>query len=210
MCSLNLNFKSKTNPKCFWARQRLKGLLLNEVKWRNGRAGAGDLSSKNRSLPFKTRELEHVLLGNEYKLSTIENFHLQTYLMYVSYLEYLNKKLFHVLENLCWNFLNLIYLYLFWIVAIYFDRWRHPSNNYDYISWKFTNSHRMLCILIAIMYTVFCCCYWYCFLITLFYYEILLCWLAIIISLFKIPSSSLWVLFVFLWSLSFDLYAHKE
>ena len=29
--SLNINFESKTNPKCFWAGQRLKGLLLNVI-----------------------------------------------------------------------------------------------------------------------------------------------------------------------------------
>ena len=29
--SLNINFESKTNPKCFWAGQRLKGSLLNVV-----------------------------------------------------------------------------------------------------------------------------------------------------------------------------------
>lgn len=57
------------------------------------------MSSKNRSLPFKARELEHVLLGNEYKLPTIEKDYLQIYFMYVSNLEYLTKKLFHGPKN---------------------------------------------------------------------------------------------------------------
>ena len=31
ICSLNVNFKSKTNPKYFWAEQRFKGLLLTAI-----------------------------------------------------------------------------------------------------------------------------------------------------------------------------------
>ena len=32
--SLNINFESKTNPKCFWAGQRPKGSLLNVIdRW---------------------------------------------------------------------------------------------------------------------------------------------------------------------------------
>ena len=41
-----------------------------------------------------------VLLGNEYKVPTAENPYLQIYLMYVSYLEYLNQNLFHVSQSL--------------------------------------------------------------------------------------------------------------
>ena len=41
-----------------------------------------------------------LLLGNEYKVPTAENPYLQIYLMYVSYLEYLNQNLFHVSQSL--------------------------------------------------------------------------------------------------------------
>ena len=37
ICSLKVDFESKTNPKCFWARQRLKELLLNVIDgWGTG------------------------------------------------------------------------------------------------------------------------------------------------------------------------------
>ena len=37
ICSLKVDFESKTNPKCFWAGQRLKELLLNVIDgWGTG------------------------------------------------------------------------------------------------------------------------------------------------------------------------------